>query len=151
MFVKLIILIFALGSTGVTVLSVRQSRLVASNEMTQSRMRIRALERTTMDLRAQIASKITPSQIQTMLESTLGDDFDNAFVEITDRKIDILDPIDLEPETSNPETHSSDQLVESTGFIETENGVEDPVDIQAPNYWTLDDGTRVYLLNPIQD
>lgn len=159
MFVKLIILILALGSTGVTVLSVRQSRLVASNEMTQSRMRIRALERKTMDLRAQIASKITPSHIQTMLESTLGDDFENALVEITDRKIDILDPIDLEQGTSDPATDSAfdqgDQLVDLSTPIDAELGNADTPDeavhIQTPNYWTLDDGTRVYLLNPIQD
>ncbi|MFK7759309.1 MAG: hypothetical protein AB8C13_05115 [Phycisphaerales bacterium] len=161
MFVKLIILILALGSTGVTVLSVRQSRLVASNEMTQSRMRIRALERTTMDLRAQIASKITPSQIQSLLESTLGDEYENALVEMTDRKINILDPIDYERGASDsapdgtPSTASGRDADQSLSFnaqtVDSETGIEDAVDIQAPDYWTLDDGTRVYLLNPIQD
>ena len=125
MFVKLIVLILALGSTGVGVLSVRQSRLVASNEMTQARMRSRDLDRRSMELRAQIASSITPDQIRAMI----GDEIDSSMIDQTQRRIDLLDP--YEPEI-NQDEHDGDVPVD-LGVIE-------------PDYWTLDDGTRVYVL-----
>ncbi len=126
MFVKLIVLILALGSTGVGVLSVRQSRLVASNEMTQARMRSRDLDRRSMELRAQIAASITPDQIRAMI----GDEIDSAMTDQTQRRIDLLDP--YEPETIG------DELVDDM-----------PVQLGAidPEYWTLDDGTRIYVLD----
>lgn len=126
MFVKLIVLILALGSTGVGVLSVRQSRLVASNEMTQARMRSRDLDRRSMELRAQIAARITPSQIRAML----GDEIDSAMIDQTQRRIALLDP--YEPEIDGKE------LVENA-----------PVKLSVvdPKYWSLDDGTRVYVLD----
>ncbi len=127
MFVKLIVLIVALGSTGVGVLSVRQSRLVASNEMTQSRLRSRQLTQRSMELRAQIAQNITPDQIRAML----GDDATSAFVDQTHHNIQLLDP-------SEPEPEQIDDL------LETEQEVLEPNE----NYWTLEDGTRIRVLNP---
>jgi len=126
MFVKLIVLILALGSTGVGVLSVRQSRLVASNEMTQARMRSRDLDRRSMELHAQIAASITPDQIRAML----GDEIDSDMIDQTQRRIDLLDP--YEPDASNDEP--TDDTSTALGDIE-------------PQYWTLDDGTRVYVLD----
>ena len=127
MFVKLIVLIVALGSTGVGVLSVRQSRLVASNEMTQSRLRSRQLTQRSMELRAQIAQNITPDQIRAML----GDDATSEFVDQTHHNIQLLDPREPEPE-------QIDELQE------TEQEFVEPND----NYWTLEDGTRIRVLNP---
>lgn len=127
MFVKLIVLIVALGSTGVGVLSVRQSRLVASNEMTQSRLRSRQLTQRSMELRSQIAQNITPDQIRAML----GDDATSEFVDQTHHNIQLLDP-------SEPEPEQIDELQE------TGNEVVEPND----NYWTLEDGTRIRVLNP---
>lgn len=118
MFVKLIVLILALGSTGVGVLSVRQSRLVASNEMTQSRMRARHHDQRSMELRAVIAERITPDQIHAML----GDELDSSMTSQTNRRIEVLDP-----EPARADTNTEPEPSE-------------------PGYWTLDDGTRVYML-----
>ena len=127
MFVKLIVLIVALGSTGVGVLSVRQSRLVASNEMTQSRLRSRQLTQRSMELRAQIAQNITPDQIRAML----GDDATSEFVDQTHHNIKLLDPSEPEPEVAD----DTDQQA----AISTDD---------ADNYWTLSDGTRIKIINP---
>ena len=122
MFVKLIVLILALGSTGVGVLSVRQSRLVASNEMTQSRLRSRELSQRSMELRAQIAGRITPDEIRAML----GDEFNTAMTNETQQRIDLLGTIGPEP------------------AVEDSDMEQEPIE---PGFWTLDDGTRVYLVN----
>lgn len=122
MFVKLIVLIFALGGTSVGVLSVRQSRLIASNEMTRSRMRSRGLDRRSMELRTQIASLVTPDRIRQMMD----DQFETGMVDETQRRIDILDPVEVEDVQPN-------QVVAG--------------DVVEQEYWTLDDGTRVYLMD----
>ena len=140
MFVKLILLILALGSTGVGVLSVRQSRLIASNEMTQARMRSRDLDRRTMELRAQIARSVTPDR----LRAILGDEIDTSMVDETQRRIDLLDPTPREPApVVVPEElvvlpFDGDFVVAGDGFEEQE---------PEPDYWTLDDGTRVYVID----
>lgn len=127
MFVKLIVLIVALGSTGVGVLSVRQSRLVASNEMTQSRMRSRQLTQRSMELRAEISQRITPDQIRDML----GGDLETTMVDQTHHNIKLLDPSEPEPEVT-------DETIQPAAII------ADDTD----NYWTLSDGTRIKIVNP---
>lgn len=129
MFVKLIVLILALGSTGVGVLSVRQARLETSNEMTQSRLRSRELTQRSMELRAQIAERITPDQIRAML----GDQLDRSMVNQTHHRIELLDPRDPEPAVAAAE--------EATDPIPQEA-------VDQPNFWTLDDGTRVIVIDP---
>jgi len=124
MFVKLIVLILALGSTGIGVLSVRQSRLVASNEMTQSRLRARQHDQRTLELRMQIAQRITPDHIRAML----GQEVDSTMVDQTNRRIDLLDPIDPEAAILKTQTQIGPSIIE-------------------PTFWTLDDGTRVYVLD----
>lgn len=139
MFVKLIVLICVLGSTGVGVLSVRQSRLMVSNEMTQARMRARELDRRAMELRAQIAERVTPKKLRELL----GEGLDSALVGETTRRIQILDPEVFEPVLKEDEIDS-----------EFDTEVEDQIDplesestsLEDPGYWTLDDGTRVYVL-----
>ncbi len=127
MFVKLIVLIVALGSTGVGVLSVRQSRLVASNEMTQSRMRSRQLTQRSMELRAEISQRITPDQIRAML----GGDLESTMVDQTYHNIKLLDPSEPEPEVADDQDQS-DVLSED----------------DSEHYWTLGDGTRIKIINP---
>ncbi|MBO6514436.1 MAG: hypothetical protein JJ974_10770 [Phycisphaerales bacterium] len=145
MFVKLIVLICVLGSTGVGVLSVRQSRLMVSNEMTQARMRARDLDRRGMELRAQIAERVTPEKLRALL----GDDFDSTLVEETSRRIEILDPEAYEPvhdEQLDQVFVPADQ--QTDGAAETDS--IEPTPLDDPGYWTLDDGTRVYIL-PSED
>ena len=127
MIVKLIVLILELGSTGVGVLSVRQSRLVASNEMTQSRLRSRELSQRSMELRAQIAERITPDEIRAML----GDEFEDSMTNETQHRIDLLDPADLEPVVEDSDVEQESVEKESS----------------EPGFWTLDDGTRVYFVH----
>lgn len=148
MFVKLIVLICVLGSTGVGVLSVRQSRLMVSNEMTQARMRARDLDRRGMELRAQIAERVTPEKLRALL----GDDFDSTLVEETSRRIEILDPEAYEP-VQDQELDQLDHVVSAAdpnpdGAAETDS--IEPTPLDDPGYWTLDDGTRVYIL-PSED
>ena len=138
MFVKLIVLICVLGSTGVGVLSVRQSRLMVSNEMTQARMRARELDRRGMELRAQIAERVTPEKLRALL----GDDFETTLVGETTRRIEILDPEVFEP-------IFEDELDPVVGD-RIDAHQEDSLSLNDPEYWTLDDGTRVYIL-PSED
>ena len=142
MFVKLILLILALGSTGVGVLSVRQSRLIASNEMTQARMRSRDLDRRSMELRAQIARSVTPDQLRALL----GDEVDGSLVDETQRRIDLLDPVHREPV---PESAPAPEVVEplDADFVIVGSELESSGQERVPDYWTLDDGTRVYVVD----
>ena len=142
MFVKLIVLIMALGSTGVGVLSVRQSRLVASNEMTQSRLRSRELSQRAMELRAQIAQRITPDQLNRMISESP----ETIMVDQTLRKIDLIDH-------SEPVVYRrpAPDLIPPALTTQTQTQAETDLGTQPshePDYWTLDDGTRVYLINP---
>ena len=73
MFLKLCLVIVAIGGTGVGSLSMRQSRLIAVHEATQARLRVQSLERKTTALRARLALETTPEQIRARLnpEQTL--------------------------------------------------------------------------------
>lgn len=134
MFVKLIVLICVLGSTGVGVLSVRQSRLMVSNEMTQARMRARELDRRAMELRAQIADRVTPEKLRALL----GDDFETTLVGETTRRIEIIDPMVFEPILDDELDPIVDDQVDAQE--------QDSKSLNDPEFWTLDDGTRVYIL-----
>ncbi len=70
MFVKLVVLILVVGSSGVGVLSVRQSRLQAAHETAEARLRIRKLENRTTELKAAIALHATPQKLAQALESS---------------------------------------------------------------------------------
>lgn len=135
MFVKLIVLICVLGSTGVGVLSVRQSRLMVSNEMTQARMRARELDRRAMELRAQIAERVTPEKLRELL----GEELDSSLVGETTRRIQILDPEVFEPVLI-------DDRFESGVQDQGDPVASESASLEDPGFWTLDDGTRVYIL-----
>lgn len=70
MFIKLIVLILVVGSSGVGVLSVRQSRLQAAHETAETRLRIRKLENRTSELKSLIAERATPSRVVSALEAS---------------------------------------------------------------------------------
>ncbi len=142
MFVKLIVLICVLGSTGVGVLSVRQSRLMVSNEMTQARMRARELDRRAMELRAEIADRVSPEKLRELL----GDDYETELVDERTRRIEILDPEVFEPMHDD----ELDQVIDEQALQDQSSLVEESQQIEEPSYWTLDDGTRVYIL-PSED
>ncbi len=126
MFVKLIVLILALGSTGVGVLSVRQARFEVSNEMTQSRLRERQLQRRAMELRSQISQSVTPSLIRQAIDAS-------AMVHEIDQRIDLIVPVGFEP------------VVDQTPLV------QEPDEGVSLEYWTLDDGTRVYQITDSKD
>jgi len=70
MFIKLMVLILVVGSSGVGVLSVRQSRLQAAHETAETRLRIRKLENRTTELKAAIAELATPGRVVSALEAS---------------------------------------------------------------------------------
>jgi len=70
MFIKLIVLILVVGSSGVGVLSVRQSRLQAAHETAETRLRIRKLQNRTSELKAAIAERATPGRVVSALEAS---------------------------------------------------------------------------------
>jgi len=56
-------MILVFGSSGVGLLSVRQSRLQAAHEMAEARLRVRLLEEQAGEIRTQIAAKCTPDRV----------------------------------------------------------------------------------------
>lgn len=69
MFIKLVVLILVCGSSGVGLLSVRQSRLQAAHEMAEARHRIQRLDEQTGEIRMQIARSCTPERVSALVES----------------------------------------------------------------------------------
>jgi len=66
-FIKLVVLILVCGSSGVGLLSVRQSRLQAAHEMAEARHRSRRLDERAGEIRTQIAQSCTPQRVIEML------------------------------------------------------------------------------------
>ena len=71
MFAKTCCVIVAVGAFGCGLLAMRQGRLQAASELTQTQLRISKLDKQLWDLRAQIATQTTPMAIEQMA-STLG-------------------------------------------------------------------------------
>lgn len=67
-FAKLAVLVLALGGSAVGVLALRQSRLQAAHEAAEARLRMRAHTERTMDLRAEIARRVTPEALAALAE-----------------------------------------------------------------------------------
>jgi len=65
-FAKLVVMILACGVCGGTLLSLRHARIQAAHEMAEARLRIRHHERELQRLRAEIALRITPEQVEAM-------------------------------------------------------------------------------------
>jgi len=68
-FAKLVALILALGACGGGTLAMRQSRLQAAHELTETRLRLREHEERLLRLRAEIAARTTPPAVGEMLAS----------------------------------------------------------------------------------
>lgn len=66
MFAKTCCVIVAVGAFGCALLAMRQARLQAASELTQTQLRISKLDRNLWDLRAKIAEQTTPTAIETM-------------------------------------------------------------------------------------
>ncbi len=64
MFSKLTFLIIALGVVGCSLLALRQQRLQAASEMAQAQLRIRAADERLFELRAMVAARITPQEVE---------------------------------------------------------------------------------------
>ncbi|MDF1809185.1 MAG: hypothetical protein P1U42_05760 [Phycisphaerales bacterium] len=69
MFVKLVVMILVFGSSGVGLLSVRQSRLQAAHEMAEARLRVRMLEEQAGEIRTKIAAKCTPDRVMELIDN----------------------------------------------------------------------------------
>ena len=64
MFAKTCCVIVAVGAFGCALLAMRQGRLQAASELTQTQLRISRLDHRLCDLRASIAAGTTPTQIE---------------------------------------------------------------------------------------
>lgn len=66
MFGKIVALILSLGIFACALLAVRQARIQAFHELTQTRLRIRAQDERLWVLRTQIAARVTPEHVHEM-------------------------------------------------------------------------------------
>jgi hypothetical protein len=62
-FAKLVVLVLAVGGSAVGMLALRQSRLQAAHEAAEARLRMRAHAERLMDLRAEVARRVTPEAL----------------------------------------------------------------------------------------
>lgn len=66
MFAKLVAVVVALGACGCTLLALRQSRLQVASEVAQTQIRINQEDERLWVLRARIAERVTPEQVEQM-------------------------------------------------------------------------------------
>lgn len=69
-FAKMVVLVLCLGGSAVGMLALRQSRLQAAHEAAEARLRMRAHAERTMDLRTEIARRVTPEALAVLAEGT---------------------------------------------------------------------------------
>lgn len=70
LFAKMVVLVLCLGGSAVGMLALRQSRLQAAHEAAEARLRMRAHAERAMDLRAEIARRVTPEALAVLAETT---------------------------------------------------------------------------------
>lgn len=63
LFAKLVVLVLAIGGSAVGVLALRQSRLQAAHEAAEARLRMRTHAERTLELRTEIARRVTPEAL----------------------------------------------------------------------------------------
>jgi hypothetical protein len=63
-FAKLVAVVLALGACACTLLALRQSRLEVASELAQTQLRIQQEDERLWVLRARIAERITPSEVE---------------------------------------------------------------------------------------
>jgi hypothetical protein len=67
-FAKLAAVVLALGACGCTLLALRQSRLQVASEIAQTQIRINQEDERLWVLRARIAERVTPEQVEQMAQ-----------------------------------------------------------------------------------
>jgi len=65
-FAKLVAVVLALGACACALLALRQSRLEVASELAQTQLRIEREDERLWVLRARIAEKVTPSEVERM-------------------------------------------------------------------------------------
>lgn len=70
MFAKIVALILSLGIVACALLAVRQARIQAFHELTQTRLRIKRQDEQILLLRTSIATLVTPEHVHGMAAST---------------------------------------------------------------------------------
>lgn len=143
MVLKLVVLILVLGGSGVGVLSMRQSRLNAAHETTESRLRVRALERETRSLRTRIASSVTPEALRGALENA-----DSMVMQTNQRVTPDVSVVGREPEpvVMDPEPVAA---VEDTPVVLIDTQAAAQIEEEEP--WILGDGSRVIFIDDLPD
>ncbi len=144
-FIKLVVLILVCGSSGVGLLSVRQSRLQAAHEMAEARHRIRQLEEQAGELRAKIAQASTPDRVAALLKD--GQRYQHAVQNLAMLKHDGQQVEQyIEPTVVYSEVYA-DMHSEAESEVERDRIPEDL--IETPNddehIWILNDGSRVII------
>jgi hypothetical protein len=127
-FIKLVALILVFGSSGVGLLSVRQSRLQAAHEMAEARLESRRLDERAGELRAKIAELCTPERVTGLLNPEIG------YAQAIDHRADIV----------------FGEIPEFTGLGSDPSQAElqwmDEA-FRAEHAWILNDGSRVILID----
>lgn len=71
MFAKLAVVIVAIGAIGCALLALRQQRYQMASELTMAQLRINALDERLWQLRADVARRVTPREVERVV-GTLG-------------------------------------------------------------------------------
>lgn len=128
MFIKLVVMILVFGSSGVGLLSVRQSRLQAAHEMAEARLRVRLLDEQAGEVRTKIASMCTPDRVMGLLQ---------------------------DPSIYEPSVFHQTQIMPQPDIYEMDADNEpilvntldsEPIQ-QSDQTWILNDGSRVILID----
>lgn len=72
MFAKLVVVILCLGAVAATLLALRQQRIQAMHELAESRLRLRAADERLWLLRAEIARRLAPEELEARIASAGG-------------------------------------------------------------------------------
>ena len=141
MFIKLVVMILVCGSSGVGLLSVRQSRLQAAHEMAQARHRCQRLDEQTGEIRTHIAQACTPDRVVELLSSQ--DNFDPAVHHPTKLGIG-QDAIESQLDQETTPASGVEQPDQSSLAQRSINEWSD--DLDAEQEWILEDGSRVIFI-----
>ena len=158
MILKFVVMIVVCGSSGIGLLSVRQSRLQAAHEMAQARQASHRLDEQAGEIRAQIAQAYTPERVAAMLEQLGSLD---AYVPAAQNPVQI-DPTNaistIGSETvigPEADVHIDDRIAQSRipdqlpEWGERGGQIQDSSQRGGSNEqgWVLQDGTRVIFVD----
>ncbi|MBL4699590.1 MAG: hypothetical protein JKX70_12240 [Phycisphaerales bacterium] len=141
MFIKLVVMILVCGSSGIGLLSVRQSRLQAAHEMAQARHRCLRLDEQTGEIRMHIAQACTPDRVVELLGSQ--DNFDPAVHHPTKLGIG-QDAVEFQLDKESTQTNRAAQADQSSLTQRSINEWSDEFDEEQG--WILEDGSRVIFI-----